>query len=315
VTRYVGLGSEVVFGTPAPATRYIESIADLKPDQGWIIPPPIASRAFRKRNLGPYTATGSIGDFGVDPLNIGELLLGAFGSVSTLQQGGTAARLHTFTPVEGVLPSLTVRLGVEATERISPGTFVEALTLKFAHDKDVQANAQILSGYVETKGAIGSPTLSTLQNLNMQDINSIYTIDGSPKRNVVYDFEFTIKNNIPIAKRDLSGRQFTTARVGQREVTGKLSAYFDTTAEYDRFIAGTEFTLIARAQGPLIASPYYYYLEVEMRKCAYDKDAAPGVKAQSEPLVVDAPFQALYDSTGGFNAEAKAKLMNTIAAY
>jgi hypothetical protein len=132
---------------------------------------------------------------------------------------------------------------------------------------------------------------------------------------VVYDFEFTIKNNIPMTKRDLSGRQFSTARVGQRDVTGKLSAFFDTTAEYDRFIAGNEFTLIARAQGPLIASTYYYYLEIEMRRCAYDKDVVPAVKPQSEPLVVDAPFRAMYDTTGGFNAEAKLKLMNTVTAY
>lgn len=314
-SRYVGLGRETgAFGTAVAATRYLEAIADMKVDQGIITRPPIASRAFRKRSLGPYRTQGSIGEFPVDPLSIGELLYAAFGWVASAQQGGTAAYLHTFTPAD-VLPSYTMRLGSEVTERILPGCLEESLTVKFPHDNDVQATAQMLSGILETKASLGTPSFSALQCLNMQDAASVLTIEGADKRSVVYDFEFTLKNNIPISKGDLSGRYFSTKRVGQREVTGKLSAYFDSSVEYDRFMASTEFALIIRAQGPVIASTYYYYLEVEMRKCVYDKDVVPAIKPQNEPMVVDAPFKALYDSTGGFNAEAKAKLMNTATNY
>ena len=310
--RYLGLGKESTYGTAVAATRYLEAIASIKPDQGWIIPPPIASRAFRKRNLGPYRARGTIGDFPVEPENIGELLLGAFGSVST-QNLVTGVYKHTFSPAN-ILPSYSVRMGVEQTERILVGGLVESLTVKFAHDKDIQASAEILSGFVEQKAIIGSPTISALQALNMQNAASVLTIDVMNKRNIIYDLELTIKNNIPFDKGDLSGRTFATKRVGQREVSGKLSAYFDDTTEYDRFIAGTEFTLIITAQGPLIVTDYYYKLGFEARKCVYS-GGVPDVKPQNEPLVIDAPFKALYDTTDGFNAEAKATLQNAIAAY
>jgi hypothetical protein len=313
-TRYTALGKETVaYGTPAAATRYAEAIASVKPDQGWVIPPPIASRAFRKRNLGPYRARGSIGDFPVEPENIiGELLMGVFGS-ETPTNPYSGVYLHTFAPAD-TLPSYTLRLGVEQTERILAGAMVESLTVKFPHGNDVQASAEVLSGFVETKAAIGTPTISALQAFNMQGASAQVLIATVEKRSLVYDLELTIKNNIPFDRGALDGRTFATKRVGQREVTGKLSAYFDDTTEYDRFIAGTEFTLDVIATGPTFASIYYYYLEFELRKCIYT-GGAPDVKPQSEPLVIDAPFKAFYDTTGAFNAEAKAKLMNAIAAY
>lgn len=313
MVRYVALGKETTYGTAVAATRYAEAIASIKPDQNWIIPLPIASRAFRKRNLGPYRAKGNIGDFPVEPENIiGELLMGVFGFVTSTNPY-SGVYLHTFVPAD-TLPSYTVRLGVGQMERILAGGLVESLAVKFAHDKDIQATAEILSGFPETKAAIGTPTISDLQALNMQNAASVLTIDGVNKRNIIYDLELTIKNNIPFDKGDLSGRTFATKRVGQREVTGKLSAYFDGTTEYDRFIAGTEFTLVVTAVGPVIASTYKYQLGFELRKCAYS-GGVPDVKTQNELLVLDAPFKALYDTAGGFNAEAKATLQNTIAAY
>jgi len=673
-SRYVGLGKETTYGIAAEATRYLEAIASIKPDQNWVIPSPIASRAFRKCNLGPYRARGNIGDFPVEPENIGELLLGVFGS-DIVTNPYTGVYLHTFSPAD-ILPSFTIRKGVEITERVLPGGLTEALTVKFAHDKDIMANAEVFSGFVETKlgtppapsllgtsttcygvnysyqrksfyangrfwcfysdgtnmvyrtsvdgttwtsattikacsdgyefsvlfdgtylhyvqakltslyyrrgtpnangsitwsaveqtvlttynaaeypyvsvdsngyvwisyteyhytgpgandypfviksgnndgtwgttpggfphqlypdpyttwrtsvipltngkmlaiyaftdagikvkswtgsawgsekttssliqdgfahsavaegdnvhivflkkttydilhvkyyyienifGAettiqasaiIGSapvlsrnpntnnlycfwvgspvqyhvyykkrigetwdssptdwinesvdgfndngaltafyeaytnkigllymtmvggpfkvkfgflafmpqPVISPLQALNMQGATSILTIVGDV-RALAYDLEITIKNNIPFDKGDLSGRTFSTKRAGQREVTGKISLCFNNTTEYDRFIAGTPFTLIVRADGPVISGVYRYFIGLELRKCIYI-GGVPDVKAQNESLVIDAPFKAFYDSTDGFNAEAKATLQNTIAAY
>lgn len=313
-TRYVALGKESPYGTPVAAARYAESVCSMKPDQKWVIPPPIASRAFRKANFGPYRARGSIGAFPVEPENIiGELLMGAFGA-ETPSNPYSGVYLHTFAPAD-TLPSYTLRMGVEQTQRILAGCLIESLTVKFSHDNDVQATAEVLSGFVETKDTIGTPTISTLQALNMQQATSTMKIATVDKRTLVYDVEVTIKNNIPFERGDLSGRTFATSRVGQREVTGKLSAYFDNTTEYDRFIAGTEFTLAIEAVGPVFASTYRYYLDFELRKCIYLSDVSPDVKPQNEPLVIDAPFKAFYDTSGGFNAEAKAYLENAIPAY
>lgn len=317
--RYVGLGKETVaYGTPAVATRYLEAIASIKPDHNWVIPPPIASRAFRKCNLGPYRARGNIGEFPVEPENIGELLLGVFGSVSTANPV-PGVYVHTFNPAD-TLPSYTVRLGVEQTERVLPGGLVESLTVKFAHDKDLMATAEILSGFPETKATIGTPTISPLQALNMRgpDVATWLTLDleggSGPARNIVYDLEITIKNNIPFERGALDGRTFATKRVGHREVTGKLSAYFDNITQYDNFIAGTKFVLQIEAGGPLITAGHYYYLEMTMYDCIYLKDLVPDVKPQNEPLVVEAPFKAFYEPTT-YLKEAWAELKNAITTY
>jgi len=296
-----------------PANRYIEAIASLKPDQGWIIPSPIADRAFRKRNLGPYRTRGTIGDFPVEPENIGELLYGAFGNVLTTNPA-SGVYLHTFSPADS-LPSYTFHIGSEQKERLVRGSLVEALTIKFAHDDDLKARAEILSGWVESSQNLETVAFSTLQALNMLTATNILTIDGISKKYEIYDLEITIKNNIPFDRGNLGSRQFTIKRYGAREVTGKLSAYFDNTEEYDRFIAGNEFTLIIHVDGPVITGAYKYYLEFELRKCIYLRDVAPDIAAINEPLVVDAPFKAFYDTYGGFNAEAKAKLQNAISAY
>jgi hypothetical protein len=314
-TRYVSMGRETVaYGTPAAPVRYQETIADVKPNQNWVIPPPIAARAFRKKNLGPYRARGTIGVFPAEPEGIlGDLLYGVFGAYSPVNLYAGVYR-HYFACAD-TLPSFTTRIGVELTQRVLPGSLVESVTVRFPHDNDIQVSAEILSGFVETKDTIASPTISTLQALNMQLAASTLTIATANKRSLVYDLEITIKNNIPFERGDLSGRTFATKRYGQREVTGKLSMYFDDTTEYDRFIAGNEFVLHVSADGPIIASTYPYSLLFELQKCTYLQGAVPAVKPQSEPLVIDAPFKAFYETAGAVNTEIGCYLQNSIVAY
>ena len=312
MTRYVGLGKESTYGTPVAATRYIDAVASLKPNHNWYIQPSVVDRSVRKKVLGIYRTEGRIGEFDVEPENIGELLLGCFGSVSTSQpQAGVYQ--HTFSPAD-TLPSYTLRLGSDIIERVLPGCLVEALTFKFTADKPVKATAEVYSGMAESLNSIGTPTLSTLPPLTMFE-NSTLTIAGSDKRQQVYEVEVTVKNNILFNRGAVDSRYYTVRRYGQREVTGKVSLYFDDTSELQRFLNGEEFALVVQAQGAVIAEGYRYGLKLELRRCVYLRDAAPDIVAASEPLVIEAPFQAFYDTTGGFNAEVKATLVNTVSTY
>ena len=311
-TRYSAWGKETVYGTAVAASRYAEAIAGIKPDHNWVIPDPVFGRAYRKRNLGPYRARGPVGPFPVEPENIGEILLAALGSVSTTNPI-SGVYLHVFSPAD-LPPSLTVRLGVELTERILPGCLLEDLKLKIPNDKDVEATAQFLSGFPETSGSIGTPTASALQALTVASGATMMTLEGSDRKNVLFDSEIQIQNKWS-DRGNLGGRTLAVKRIGNRTVLGKLSTNFDDVNEYTRFINGTPFTLVHQVAGPEIVENYPYYLKLELRKCVYKKDGVPDVKNQGEPLVVDAPFQAFYDTTGAFNAEIKATLQNTIASY
>lgn len=312
--RYFAVGKETTYGTAVAAARYDEGLASFKPDLGWNIPSPVATREAKKRGLGQYRTRGTLGDFDIVAEGvIGELLLGVLGSVSTSTPTG-GVKLHAFTPADS-LPSYTVRLGVEQTERVLPGGLIEALTVRFPHDDNVKDRSEIYSGFEESTVALATPSFSALECFNMPSGGGTLTIAGSDKKSLLYDMELTIKNNIPFDRGDLAGRTFATKRYGERLVTGKLSTYFDNTTEYDRFMAGNEFTLIVEVLGALITGSYYYSLKFELRKCVYLKDLAPDIVAQNAPLVADAPFRAFYDTTGGFNAEVKAWLQNTISSY
>jgi len=312
IKRYVGLGKESTYGTAVAATRYAEAVALLKPNQNWIIPPPVAMRSFQKRNLGPYRMRGTIGDFSIEPENIiGELLLGVFGSVTTTNPA-TGVYLHEFKPAD-TLPSYTLRSGVEQTERVLPGCLLNSLTIRYPHDSNIKAKAEVFSGFLETKTSLATPTLSALQPLVFNNSSNVLTIAAVDKKDIIYDLEITLKNNIPFERGDLSGRTFSKKRYGELEVIGKFSAYFDNTTEFDRFIAGTEFDLDIKAFGPTISGGHSYELLQSLKKCVYLQDTTPDVKPINEPLVIDAPFKAFYNSSLGY--EALAQLKNAIPSY
>jgi len=315
--RYVGMRLESEYGTAEEddPVHYEDTICGIQPDLGWLIPAPVAKRAYQKRQRGFYRAQGPIGDFDVTPEGIiGELLNGLFGS-SSPNNDETGVYTHTFTP-QDTLPSYTIRAGVEQTERVLPGCLIEALTLKYSAGQFLKANALVYSGFPETKDTIGTPTIDPLQPLTQIDDLVNITIGGDAYRaTIISDIEITIKNNIPFSRGDLSGRTFSTKRIGHRTVTGRLTAYFEDTTEYDDFIAGTPFDLIAGVTGPLIgdSETYRYNVTLNLYELQFLRDAAPNIVTQDQPLVINAPFQAFYDT--GELLEAKAFLRNSVADY
>jgi hypothetical protein len=313
--RYVGIGKETIYGTAVAASRYVEAPDSFQPDPGVTILDPFAYRARQYQQLTKFRARGNIGGWKFLPeCIIGEALYGVLGAKSSAQQGGTVAYKHTFTPAD-TLVSWTLRKGVELTELVYPGCLFNKLTINSKHGELVEAILEVLGvGAAPTKVALGTPTFSTLQPFSYHQATIL--LAGSDKSTMVYDLSVAIDNNIPIDKGGHGSKYFPKIRVGNRLVNGKLSTFFDETNQYDAFIAGTEFTLNNKWVGAQIgATAYYYTLELDLPRCVYNSKGAPEIKPLAEPLVVDAPFDALYSTVGAYNAEIKAYLTNTITAY
>lgn len=312
-TRYIAVGKETVLGTEVAATRYDnQAEADIEADQGWIIPEPVDDRSYKKRNLGSFLNSGAINlDVCTEGI-IGELLMGLFGT-DTKTNPATGAYAHLFSRA-AEQPSYSLRIGVDLRERLMTGMLVDALTLQFQPGQDLKAKADVLSGFVESHGSLGSPSFSELQNLTMSNAGGFVKFSGTDKTNKVHAAEVTLRNNFRRDARDLSGRTLSAKRAGVFSALGELTMFFEEYLEYNKFISGTEFTLLLYSKGAQIGSTGYYHgLEVEYRKCVYKKGALP-LKKQTEGSVFKAPFQAFYDSSGGFNAEAKVTLTNTVSA-
>lgn len=311
--RYVNLKKESVYGTAeGSAGRYEDAVCKIQPNPNWLIPAPVAQRAYKKRSTGLIRSQGNIGDFAVTPCGIiGDLLLGALGTCNSALQE-TGVYLHTFTPAD-TIPSYTGRIGVEQIERILPGCLVEELNLKFVAGQSLTANALIYSGFSETSTTIGAPTTDTVQAFTQIDDLVNFTLDSSDRSAVLSELSIKIKNNIPFTRGDLSGRTFSKIRTGQRKVTGNLTAYFDDTVEFDDFKNGTAFDIIAGLSGVLAGDTYRYVLTMNLYECQFMQNAAPDIKEQSEPLVINAPFQAFYKAEE--STEVKGYLQNTISSY
>jgi len=308
--RYIGFGKQTVYNTAVSATRWIESIESLEPAHNWIIPDSIASRSARKKNFGPYRVRGDIGAFPVEPENIGEILYGVFGSDGySVTNPVSGVYLHQFR-LGDTLKSYTIPIGLEIIQRVLVGCLFDGLRLNFRSGEDVKATARIFGvAGPEGKESLGTPTLSPLQAFVASSVGTL-TIAGADKKNEVYEVEVNLANNIP-DRGSLGSRYPPVIRSGQRVVGGKLSLYFDTDTEYDRFRNGTEFALALQVVGPVISGAYNYYLDLLLNKCVYLSDTAH-VKPLNEPLALEAPFRAFHDST---YTECQIKLQNTIATY
>lgn len=313
VKRYIGIGKETTFGIAVAATRYVEAVDTFQPDPGVVILDPVAQRARKDKVFTKFRARGNIGAWEVKPEDIiGEALYGVLGAVSSAQQGGTSAYKHTFTPAD-TIKSWTLRKGVELNELVNPGCLFNQLTFQTRHPEILKAILEVFGvGAAPSKVALDTPTFSTLQPFVYHQCT--ITLAGSDKSSLVYDASVVINNSIPIDRGGHSSKYIPKIRVGDRVVNGKLSTYFDETDQYDAFIAGTEFALNLKWVGALIESTYYYTLELDLPKCVYRSRGAPEIKPIKEPLVVDAPFDALY-KTDSYNAEMKAYLTNKITSY
>jgi len=307
--RYFGIAQEYAFKIEKAASVYTNIIREsIVPDQGWIIPETVAHRAFEKKVLGAFRARGNI-EFPVEPENgIGWYLKWALGSVSSAKQGETSAYKHTFKSADDI-KSFTGRIGADTDERVLGGCLLNSLALRFAHGEEIRGVAEVFAAE-EAKGSIGSPTFSALDPF----VFSQATVEfADTAKAIVAEGEVRINNRIPFDRGVLGSRYFPKIRVGKRLVDGRLSLFFDDATEYDRFLAGTEFKLELLTAGPAIgATGYNYTLNLIMTKCVYLRDTAPHIDRR-ELIVLDAPFQAFYDSTSA--TEITVELINEKTSY
>jgi hypothetical protein len=97
-----------------------------------------------------------------------------------------------------------------------------------------------------------------------------------------------------------------------REVSGSVSMYFKTKADYTSFVSGTKDSLKLVLTGGLISGASYETLTIELPNVQYDAFAVPMGGADDE-VMANIDFTALYDST--LTMEIKATLVNGVTGY
>lgn len=300
IKRYVGLGQQTVFAVPVPAEKYIRTKENIISDPGWYIPKPIIRRSYSVKQPVKYLVTGTVGEFDARPDNIGELIYMAQGIDGYVCHDYAPAYEHEF-GISDRLPFYTFRIGVERKERVIPGLLCNKLTFRFGTSLDA---LKVIANIVG-RGPENDVSLATLSEASFSaesmfsPMPSEFLVETTNRVAHLFDGEISIENVFPIDKMRSAGRYLTAIRYGERKVTGRLSLAFDDLEERDKFLNETSMKFTFTWFGYLITAGFQHRLKMILYDCHFLRDVSGHVAPIDEPLILNAPFQAFFDSAEG----------------
>lgn len=215
---------------------------------------------------GSKTGSGKI-KLPLDAQSCGELFRSLLGGVSSAQQGGTAAYKHTIT--------------LNSTYQKPPYTFfmdygldvkkyalgvVKKVSLSGAVDSLGSLEADVLFKS-EASGSIGSPSFPTQRYLSFNQMD--FKIAGTSNTDVK-EWNIEIDNgSAPLRTLNLSQDAVDIVTASKLDIKGGFTIYFQNETERTKFLANTAVALRMLAVGPLIASTYYYTVDVNIYEAHY----------------------------------------------
>jgi hypothetical protein len=243
------------------------------------------------------SVTGSISG-PVYPEEFGLLLLGIFGSEAVT---GTGPYQHTFTLNSGNPPSITIQVDDPVQPRRYLGCQISSLGLTYnAAEGLVTYSADLVGKDMETATA---GTFSEPGQPPWPGWKASLTLGGQAFAKVM-TAELTFAREVQQVYA-LANTQLASFRdVGPMEVTGRLTAYFDSDADYNRFLNKTQDAFV------LTIGSGNAILEVTCTRMDYG-DSPAEIDRFGTNLALNFTLRALYNSTDG--GPAKVVLTNSTA--
>lgn len=203
----------------------------------------------------------------LDAQTCGEVFYSLLGGKAAAQQGGTAAYKHTFTVAAGLQkPSYTFfyDYGLDI-KKYSLG-IVKKVSLSGAVDSVGALEADILFKN-EATGSIGSPTFPTQRYLAFNQMD--FKVAGTSNTDIK-DWNLEIDNGAaPLWTLNQSQDCIDVVTGGKMDIKGGFTIYFQNETERAKFLANTAVALRMIATGPLIASTYYYTVDLNVYEAHY----------------------------------------------
>lgn len=302
----LGWGEETTWGTPVTISKFLEIVSEsLTLDAQRQYSNTIRNTRSRQKQLYIATRRGIGGDVNFEflVLGLGQWIKHALGSVTSAQQGGTAAYLHTFTLTDVLPVGLTLEVERQAQYHTYTGCRVTSLTLEAAVDQILRMTASVV-GKDETISASGaSPTFPSANELLVftQGIFKIDTVETS-----IREFRVTIDNRIRDDDYRLGSMTRASLDARARQVSGSFRMPYEAVAQYQKFRDFTPAALNLKFTGSLISGAYYNALEIELPVVYYTGET-PTLRGAEEEIELSVPFEAFRDTLN----EITVKLTNT----
>lgn len=253
----------------------------------------------RKRGTGKFKIA-------CDPQVLGEFLYSLLGGVSSAQQGGTAAYLHTFTPNATITPqSYTFFIDFALGVKKYNGCVVKSLTFTGPVDKIVEVEVEFLFRN-EASGSIGSPSFPTQRYFTFQQVD--FKIAGSSNVDVKA-WNLKIDNGARFLETlALAATPQDIVAPDELKVTFGMDILFSAETERDKFIAGTAVAIRALMEGAVIASTYKWTVDLPITAGYYK---AYPYQWQDNLLAAKVEGEGYHNGT----SQIVPLLMNTDTAY
>ena len=306
----LGLAQSSTFGTYQTPTRFLEFVEEsLEYNIERVESPGLRSnnRVLRtdryapgqKRVEGSVTLEPSTKGYGL-------VLKHALGSASiATPSGATLARLHTHTLGDIFGTSLTVQVGRPDTSgTVQPFSFlgmrVDTLSLSNAVDELLVCEVGFVGQEQTTAQALATAVYPTTGSAAAYEqfywTQGVISVAGSPVA-IVSDFQIEVNNTLKSDRYFLGGATMSEPILaGMTEITGSITAEFDSLTALNRFVNNDQVALSAKwTAATAIESTTFPYVEVTIPKVRFDS-GSPTVGGP-DVLTVELAFKALNDGT------------------
>ena len=310
MTRYLGLGKESSFGSPAPPTRFIDPLRiDISCEKEPVIRRSIASRFPLDAASGNVVVTGEV-ELHAEPESIGDLLLMLLGRVETSQPdpaNAPSVYSHVFTPCDlgETPPTYTLEIGFEQSARRIISAILESLELELAPGEYASATASVIAQKEEESSPL-TPSLSSTRPWHSGDAKVMINDVEAELR----AFSIEINNNPSTEHHPLGSRYLAEHELGELEITGSMDVKFADRSHLDRFLSDDEASIKITLTGAEIEAGYRNALEIELPRIVYS--AWGGEISGAEPIIQSIDFEALKPSDG---SPIKVTLTNEVSGY
>jgi hypothetical protein len=245
----LGVGIESTYGTAVTVTRFLSFNSDSieQSEERMESPGLIAGRRVltsEQWDLGNIEISGDL-ELDVARQGMGGLWLAAFGAVSTTTNGG--ASTHTFTPGDLTGKSLTVQVGrPQVGGAVAPFTYagVKVATWEVSAEAGsiVTCTFGLLAQSVTTGTALATATYpSGVRAYHF--VHGYAVVAGSTS--AVRAFTISGDNGLDTERRNIGSRAMAEPlETALRRYEGGLTIEWSATADYQRFVNGTELSLV-----------------------------------------------------------------------
>jgi hypothetical protein len=290
----LGVGLESTYGTAVSVTRFLPLVTEgIEQEEARIESAGIV--AGRRVLLSDQWDVGNIDISGPVEMDLvrqgmGGLWLQAFGAVSSASSSG--ATTHTFTPGDLTGKSLTVQVGrPQVGGVVTPFSYsgVKVASWEAAAEQGelVTCTFDLVAQAVTTGTALASATFPSGVRAYTY-VHGYALVGGSTQ--LVRGWSIKGDNALDVERRNLGGRTVTEPlETGLRMFEGTLTVEWSSTADYQRYVNGTEMAIVLGLTASATESAIFTL------NARYD--GYPVTVDGGELLVPEVPFKCVASST------------------